>query len=113
MEARTVNNLPPAGTHDDAIYRLLAIELSKKGWIVAVNTPLSDKISRHTLVACDWKVLWDLCERVRRRVDREGAAADAISSDLVEEPLNHVEPGSRGGCEVQMEAGVRFDPALY
>jgi hypothetical protein len=43
----------------------------------------------------------------------EGAAADAISSDLGEEPLNHIEPGGRGGCEVQMEAGVRFDPALY
>jgi len=30
MEARTVNNLPPAGTHDDAICCVLAIELSKK-----------------------------------------------------------------------------------
>jgi hypothetical protein len=49
MEARTVNHLPPAGTHDDAIYCVLAMELSKKSWIVAVNTPLSDKISRHTL----------------------------------------------------------------
>src|SRR6478609_11857351 len=39
MEARTVNNLPPAGTHDDAICCVLAIELSKKSWIVAVNTP--------------------------------------------------------------------------
>jgi hypothetical protein len=36
-----------------------------------------------------------------------------ISSDLGEEPLNHIEPGGRGGCEVQMEAGARFDPALY
>ena len=30
MEARTMNNLPPAGTHDDAICCVLAIELSKK-----------------------------------------------------------------------------------
>ena len=49
MEARTVNNLPPAAPHDDAVRCLLAIELSKKSWIVAVNTPLSDKISRYTL----------------------------------------------------------------
>lgn len=43
----------------------------------------------------------------------EDAAADAVSGDLGEEPLNHVEPGSRGRREVQMEAGMRFDPALY
>ena len=71
MEARTVNNLPPAGTHDDAIYCVLAMELSKKSWIVAVNTPLSDKISRHTLKPCDGKELLDLCERIRTRVARE------------------------------------------
>jgi transposase len=71
MEARTVNNLPPAGTDDDAVRCLLAIELSKKSWIVAVNTPLSDKISRHTLKACDGKELLDLCERIRTRVARE------------------------------------------
>jgi transposase len=71
MEARTVNNLPPAGTHDDAVRCVLAIELSKKSWIVAVNTPLSDKISRHTLKPCDGNELLDLCDRIRRRVARE------------------------------------------
>ena len=71
MEARTVNNLPPAGTHDDAIGCVLAIELSKKSWIVAVNTPLSDKISRHTLKPSDGKELLDLCERIRTRVAKE------------------------------------------
>ena len=71
MEARTMNNLPPAGTDDDAIRCLLAIELSKKSWIVAVNTPLSDKISRYTLKPCDGKDLLDLCERIRRRVAGE------------------------------------------
>src|ERR1700750_1552365 len=71
MEARTVNNLPPAGTHDDAICCVLAIELSKKSWMVAVNTPLADKISRHTLKPGDGKELLDLCERIRTRVARE------------------------------------------
>src|SRR6202007_344962 len=71
MEARTMNNLPPAGTHDDAVRCLIATELSKKSWIVAVNTPLSDKISRHTLKAGDGKELLDLCERIRTRVARE------------------------------------------
>ena len=71
MEARTVNNLPPAGTDDDAVRCLIAMELSKRSWIVAVNTPLSHKISRHTLKACDGKELLDLCERIRTRVARE------------------------------------------
>src|ERR1700760_371133 len=71
MEARTVNNLLPAAPHHDAVGCLVAIELSKKSWIVAVNTPLSDKISRHTLKPGDGKELLDLCERIRMRVARE------------------------------------------
>jgi len=71
MEVRTVNNLPPAAPHDDAVRCLLAIELSKKSWIVAVNTPLSDKISRYTLKPGDGRELLDLCERIRTRVARE------------------------------------------
>jgi len=42
----------------------------------------------------------------------EGTAPDAVSGDLGEEPLDHVEPGSRGRREVQMEAGVLLDPTL-
>jgi transposase len=71
MEARTVNNLPPAAGHNDSVRCLLAIELSKKSWIVAVNTPLSDKIGRHTLQPCDGNGLLDLCDRIRTRVARE------------------------------------------
>ena len=71
MEARTVNNPPPAAPHDDAVRCVLAIELSKKSWIVAVNTPSSEKISRYTLEACDWKELLKLCERIRTRIARE------------------------------------------
>jgi transposase len=51
MEARTLSHLPAAASQDGAARCLLAIELSKKSWIVAVNTPLSDKIGRHTLRA--------------------------------------------------------------
>ena len=43
----------------------------KKSWIVAVNTPLSDKISRYTLKPGDGRELLDLCERIRTRVARE------------------------------------------
>jgi transposase len=70
MEARTVNNPPPAASHDETVRCVLAIELSKKSWIVAVNTPSSDKIGRHTLEACDWKGLLELIARIRTRVSR-------------------------------------------
>ena len=58
MEARTMNNLLPAAPHHDAVGCLVAIELSKKSWIVAVNTPLADKISRHTLKPGDGRSFW-------------------------------------------------------
>ena len=69
MDARTVNNLPPAAAQDGAVRCLMAIELSKKSWIVAVNTPLSDKISYHTVKG--WKELLELIDKIRTRVRRE------------------------------------------
>ena len=71
MDVRTVNNLPPAAAHDEAVRCLLAIELSTKSWIVAANTPLSEKISRYKLKGCDWKGLLELIEKIRARVARE------------------------------------------
>ena len=63
-----MNNLPPTATHW-AVCCLIAIELSKKSWIVAVNTPLSDKISIHTVKG--WKELLELIDKIRSRVGRE------------------------------------------
>jgi transposase len=79
MTVRTVNNLP-AATHGEAVRCLFAIELSKQSWVVAFNTPLSEKISRRTLKGCDWKGLLELIEEVRARVSREtGRAVEVIS----------------------------------
>jgi len=71
MDARTVNSLPPAATHDGTVRCLMAIELSKKSWIVGVNVPGSEKISRYTLKGCDGKGLLELIEKIRTRVHRE------------------------------------------
>src|SRR4029077_3939067 len=71
MEARVVSNLAPAAAHDGAVRCLLAIDLSKKSWVAAVNTPLSDKISLHKLKPCDWKELLQLIERIRKRIAQE------------------------------------------
>jgi transposase len=69
MDARTVINLSPAATHDGVVRVLIAIELSKRSWIVAVNTPLSEKISNHTVKG--WKELLELIDKIRTRVGRE------------------------------------------
>jgi hypothetical protein len=51
MTVLTVNNLP-AATHSETVRCLFAIELSGMSWVIAFNTPLSEKISRRTLIGC-------------------------------------------------------------
>jgi len=70
MEALTVDTLPPVAADHDPVRCLLAIELSKKSWIVAINTPLADKISRHTVHENNWKELLKLMQRIRTHVAR-------------------------------------------
>ena len=71
MEVRLAATTPTAS--DDAVVRILiAIELSKKSWIVGANTPLKAKTSRFQLAAGDWKALLKLIEQLRHQVAREG-----------------------------------------
>jgi transposase len=80
MEARTVNNLPPAAAHDDAVRCLFAIEMSNKSWIVAVNTPLSEKISRYVLAPYDGKGVLKLMVRIGRRIAEQlGKRVEIVS----------------------------------
>jgi transposase len=79
MMARPENNLP-AATHDGAARCLLAIEMSKQSWVIAAHTPLSDKISRHTLKSRSLKELLDLIERLQSRIARaSGQTVEVIS----------------------------------
>jgi transposase len=57
MEAQMANTLASVASHDETVRCLLAIELSKKSWIIAANSPLLDRIGRYSLEACDWKGL--------------------------------------------------------
>jgi transposase len=76
MTVRTVNSLPTA----TPVRCLFAIELSKTSWVIAFNTPLSEKISRRTLTGCKWKKLLEFIEEVRARVSREmGRAVEVMS----------------------------------
>ena len=79
MTVLSVTNLP-AATHGETVRCLFAIELSGMSWVIAFNTPLSEKISRRTLIGCKWKKLLELIEDVRARVSREtGRAVEVIS----------------------------------
>src|SRR5260370_37858717 len=79
MTVLTVTNLP-ASTHGETVRCLFAIELSRMSWVIAFNTPLSEKISRRTLIGCKWKRLLELIEELRARVSREtGRAVEVIS----------------------------------
>src|SRR5215831_12591304 len=81
MEARVVNNLPPAAAHDGAARCLLAIELSKKGWLLR---PLRRPIRRYRTQA--GRTWWLLPARLhvvglvlrasRGRSGRDPAAAE-------------------------------------
>ena len=62
--------IPPAATHDAPARCCLAIELSKTSWLVAVVTPLSEKIGIHKLAAGDAAALLELIARARARVER-------------------------------------------
>jgi transposase len=57
----------PTAEDFDAARCFAAIELSKKNWLVAILTPLSDKVSLHSLPAGDGKKLLALLEQARRR----------------------------------------------
>src|SRR6516225_9577368 len=79
MTDRTVNNLP-AAAHGEPLRCLFAIELSTKSWVIAFNTPLSEKISRRTLTGCKWKRLLELIDEVGARVTREtGRTVEVVS----------------------------------
>ena len=49
----------------------MAIELSKKGWLVAMRGPMTDRISLHRLSAGDARGVIALAERVRAAAVRE------------------------------------------
>jgi len=70
MEVR-MENTPSAGMNNEPVDCFIAIELSKSGWVVGFQTPLSDKTSRYQVKAGDANGLLELIERVRTRVARQ------------------------------------------
>jgi len=65
------NDLPPtaaaAGVHHDTIF--IATELSGKSWLLAVHTPLQDKISLYNFAAHDAAAIVDKVLRIKGDVE--------------------------------------------
>lgn len=79
MEDRSVT-APSAASHSEPARCLVAIELSKASWLVALHTPLADKVSLHKLAAGDAPALLELIARTRARVETALGRPVAVTS---------------------------------
>lgn len=71
---------PSTSASHEAVTIYVAMELSKTRWLVAIHTPLDDKVSRHGVIGGDGDGLLDLIERRRERVARGlGCRVDVVS----------------------------------
>jgi transposase len=75
MIATTEHNTPPVVT---CLY--IAFELSKNTWVLAIKSPLSDKISQYQIAGGDTKAVLEQIQRARARVAHAlGEAVEVIS----------------------------------
>ena len=63
------NTAAPAGAEHITLY--VAIEISRKSWVVGIKSPTGERISMHSLEPADVKGLSDLIERHRAGANHE------------------------------------------
>jgi transposase len=73
-----MSNTVPIDSTQPVIY--VAIELSRKSWVIAAHLPTADKISRYTVEAGKASALLALIERLAERVERQLGDRPAIVS---------------------------------
>ena len=92
---------------------LVAIELSKASWLLAVHDPTTDKISRHRIEGGDAAGLVALIGAARRRAERR--AGDPIGAECVFEAgydgfwLHRRLSAAGIGCRVMDPASLKVD----
>ena len=64
----TNETVAPASAEDSTLY--VAIEISRKSWVVGVNSPASEKIGLHSLGPADKEALRDLIDSQRVKAER-------------------------------------------
>ena len=58
----------PAGAENSTLY--VAIEISRKSWVVGIKSPVNERIGLHTIEAANVGALQDLIERHRAKAGR-------------------------------------------
>ena len=58
----------PAGAENSTLY--VAIEISRKSWVVGIKSPVNERIGLHTIEAANVDALGDLIERHRAKAKR-------------------------------------------
>lgn len=77
---KTQNKPTQNATVGDQAIIFVSIELSRKGWLIGIHTPLADKIGLHKLEAGDSTGLLALISRVTEKVERAtGTPAKVLS----------------------------------
>ena len=69
-----------AKEHDTAIF--VALELSKASWLIAINAPGSDKVSRYVVAPADTAALMVILTLVKRHVVLRVNATRSFTSPL-------------------------------
>lgn len=78
MKSRKPSNLSSNAKNVAAIF--VSIELSRRGWLVAIHTPMADKVGLHKLKAGDGSGLLSLIQRTMKKVERTiGGPVEVIS----------------------------------
>ena len=67
----TDHRRPTTAVRDHDSWLFVALELSRSSWLVAVNTPGSDRISRYQTAAGDTAAVLDLLSRLKARAERD------------------------------------------
>ncbi len=74
------NRAAPTAAENDYPTVFVSIELSRSSWVVAVHTPLADKIGLHRLAAGDVESLLALIARQRSRAEKALARPIRVAS---------------------------------
>jgi transposase len=71
---------PKTAVRDHDSWLFVALELSRSSWLIAVNAPSSDRISRYQIAAGDTAGFLDLLRRLKVRAERDCGKAVKIVS---------------------------------
>lgn len=104
------NAVAPAGTEHSTLYA--AVEVSRKGWVVGLKSPLGERIGLHSIGAADVEGLKGLVEHHRAKVECARQVPTRVRDGV---PLRRLEaagkPRRRGDGERRVARSLAHLPA--